>query len=381
MLLTIKNFGGFDLKVLTINSDTCITLPNGAGKTTIINAYVFALSGKALSGFEPRRVNTPKNDYTEVILKGVLEEPIRRTLSPSGETALYYGDNVISQSKLETMIDVAFCVACANVNVLTNPALTSEQLRKLLSVAEVLHSEEREALLREQKTLREERRTAEQYSLSNVRVPEQTYEPITQSEDMFKSEYERKSCILNEPTREKCFYCGAPFSPERIEEERTEKREAREFVERNFDEYVRICDKNKAYEREKQEIEIAQRMLDTAKQARSQLLTIDARLADIETELRELDAKAIRTALPDGVEIVTEKTAKNGKSSSVCTLTHNGVPLKSVNRGMRIAICVRMLADARTRKGVNVPIIVDNAESVQGIDDIPNLIQFKVGMV
>lgn len=65
-------FGAFDVFDAPFTSRT---MPNGAGKTTQVNAWVFALTGRTLNGFQPRRidpqtgmdtapeVNTCVNDY------------------------------------------------------------------------------------------------------------------------------------------------------------------------------------------------------------------------------------------------------------------------------------------------------------------------------
>ena len=57
------------------------------------------------------------------------------------------------------------------------------------------------------------------------------------------------------------------------------------------------------------------------------------------------------------------------------------MPLRSVNHAQRIALSVKMLARARAAAGVDdlVPIIVDNAESVQdNFEQWPNIIRFSV---
>lgn len=50
---------------------------------------------------------------------------------------------------------------------------------------------------------------------------------------------------------------------------------------------------------------------------------IDNQLATLEEQIRAADAAAVRPALPDGVQIITETTAKTtGRTSSTCTLTY-----------------------------------------------------------
>ena len=109
---------------------------------------------------------------------------------------------------------------------------------------------------------------------------------------------------------------------------------------------------------------------------------IDTQIAALEEQIRAADAAAVRPALPDDVQIITETTAKTtGRVSSTCTLTYKSVPLKSVNRAKRVEICVRILETARVMTDTvdKIPIIIDNAESVQGLDDVRNVIRFTVG--
>ena len=79
-------------------------------------------------------------------------------------------------------------------------------------------------------------------------------------------------------------------------------------------------------------------------------------------------------ALPEGVALdVTER--------GTYQITVGGVPLRSVNHAQRVALSVEMLAKARAAAGADdlVPIIVDNAESVQNtFEQWPNIIRFSV---
>ena len=78
--------------------------------------------------------------------------------------------------------------------------------------------------------------------------------------------------------------------------------------------------------------------------------------------------------LPEGVALdVTER--------GTYQITVGGVPLRSVNHAQRVALSVEMLAKARAAAGADdlVPIIVDNAESVQNtFEQWPNIIRFSV---
>ncbi|MBQ2034061.1 MAG: hypothetical protein II217_06760, partial [Alistipes sp.] len=92
--------------------------------------------------------------------------------------------------------------------------------------------------------------------------------------------------------------------------------------------------------------------------------------------------------LVSGTVVVEKKN--NVLKLTVDALNSNGVAVKvsyegpkrkSVNRGRRIRLCIELLDRARTNKGqARIPILVDNAESVQGIEEaFDNVIQFKVG--
>ena len=54
MQLSVIQFGAFDVFDAPFTSRT---MPNGAGKTTQVNAWVFALTGRTLNGFQPRRID------------------------------------------------------------------------------------------------------------------------------------------------------------------------------------------------------------------------------------------------------------------------------------------------------------------------------------
>lgn len=380
MRLTVSNFGGIEHKVFDLSATRKVTWGNGTGKTSLINAYVFALSGKPLGGFEARRVGTPDVILTTVTLDDFFGLDVRRTLDNNGTTHLYLNGEHTTQSEFAKMFDIPFIVACADVNVLTNPSLTSEQLRKLLCTVNVMNEEGRETLVRTQKLLKESKKNAEQYAVCNVTVPVATCEPLTRAEDIFAEKYRRASLIVGQPILEKCQYCGARVPLESIEEQKREQREAKEFVEHNFDEYTRILEKARNYDEERADINEKKRIIENAKAARDEVVRCETELERIETELRNLDVNALQGELPMGVEVVTERSTRGGKTSSACSLTFNGVPLKSVNRGRRISMCVEMLHKARAQKGLqDVPIMVDNAESVQGLERIPNTILFVVG--
>lgn len=384
MKLTLKNFGGFGANYVTeLYPNTTVVRPNQSGKTTIINAYVFAISGKTLGGFEARHVYADPDDVTEVLLEGLIDQPIRRVLSLSGGTTLYVGGDVKTQKEFAEMFDVDLAVACANVNVLTEASLTTEQLRKLLVSADLIDGDESAELRKEQKRLREARRQAEGYTGASIAVPMRECEPLTASEIHLKEMYEHANATLVRGITEKCRCCKRPLDADIIAEQRADYETAEEYCRIYREEYTRLLQKKADYEREEEKIRDAERLVDRVRQARADVQTYTAQLAELDEKIRLLDERAMRNAeaLPNGVAIITEQITKTGKSTPTCTLTYNGVPLKSVNRGRRIRLCIELLDRARTNKEqARIPILVDNAESVQGIEEaFDNVIQFKVG--
>jgi hypothetical protein len=169
--------------------------------------------------------------------------------------------------------------------------------------------------------------------------------------------------------------------PEVVREQTESRADALEHLEGMQSERTRIESKRDAYETESVAISDAERLIATAITARKRVIQLDEIIARLLAQITENDARALRAELPEGVEVITERVSKTGAVSNVCTLTYNGVPLKSVNRAKRVEICVRLLAAARAKAGMQdvASIIIDNAESVQGLDDVPNVIRFTVG--
>lgn len=384
MKLTLKNFGGFgDSYVTELHRNTTVVRPNQSGKTTIINAYVFAISGKTLGGFEARHVYVDPDDVTEVILEGLTDQPIRRVLSPSGGTTLYVGGDVKTQKEFAETFDVDLAVACANVNVLTEAALTTEQLRKLLVTADLLDGDESAAVRKEQRRVREARRQAEGYAAASIAVPLRTCEPLTLAESDLKQRFEAAVATLTKGVKTVCPCCKRALDESSIESQQLAYNEAAEYHKTYTEEYTRVLNKIAAYEREDAEIRDAERLVERSRQARADVQAYTAKLVELDEEVRAIDARIMENAnaLPDGVTLVTEQTTRSGKATPVCLLTYEGVPLKSVNRGRRIRLCIELLNRARANKGLtHLPILVDNAESVQDLEkDFDNVIQFKVG--
>lgn len=381
MRLTLKNFGGYGNYSTDLYRDTTVVRPNQSGKTTIVNAYVFAVSGKTLSGFEARHVFADPDDVTEVILEGLIDKPIRRVMTLAGGTTLYVGGDVMTQKAFNEILDVDLAVACANVNILTETYMTAEQLRKLLISADLLGGDEYDELRKEKKRVRDLLTQAEQYALTNVTVPQATCEPLSEAEIHLKEWFEHANNTFIKGVQEVCPCCKRALDAERIAEAREDFESAQEYVKKYREEYFRICTKLAEYQNEAQDIADKQRLVDIAQKARTDIHTYREQLADVEDKLRAIDESIMNNTLPDGVAIITEQVTKSGKVTPTCTLTYNGVPLKSINRGRRIRLCIELLDLARKNKGCfNIPILVDNAESVQGIEEaFDNVIQFKVG--
>ena len=370
-------FGGFTSHEVTFTVPDTIMWPNGAGKTTVINAYVFALSGKTLGGFKARNVYAKDDEPTKVVLITEAGTTIRRDLVHAG-TVLYLNDNVITQSELNSKLNVDLAVACANVNVLTNPDLTSEQLRKLLAVAGAVESERATELRKERKRVTALRKDAERYAITNVVVPTRTIEKPTDSELYLKEQFEYQNSLMLKEVTKVCPTCGAERSERDLRHAQNVRDNAKTFCDLHRDEYIRIQEKKVAYEIEDETIRTAQTLVDAATKARRDIIEYDRQLADIENELRIEDETLLSADLPEHVKIITEQTFKTGRTQSTCTLTYKGVPLKSINRGQRIRICVELLQYACERNGLVCPIMVDNAESVQGLNEYENVVQFIV---
>lgn len=396
MQLSVIQFGAFDVFDAPFTSST---MPNGAGKTTQVNAWVFALTGRTLNGFQPRRIDpqtgtdTAPEVNTCVTIKGWPTDgtSIRRILTPKGSTQLYLCGDALTQAEFVDIlaqrfgIPIDLVVACADANLLTDPALTAEQLRRLLVRASLVENDEAANLRKERDALRKDRRVAEQYALTTVAVPVRTVEPLTEAETDYLARASAHVATLNRiggtlPTV--CPTCGKQYTAAEIDAVRRERDAANEAYQGMRAEVERITERLKVYKAETAAIEQAEAIISRASSARRRVQDIDTQIAAFDEQIRAADAAAVRPALPDDVQIITETTAKTtGRTSSTCTLTYKGVPLKSVNRAKRVEICVRILETAREMTGTvdKIPIIIDNAESVQGLDDVRNLIRFTVG--
>lgn len=394
MQLSVIQFGAFDVFDAPFTSRT---MPNGAGKTTQVNAWVFALTGRTLNGFQPRRIDpqtgtdTAPEVNTCVMIKGWPTDgtTIRRVLTPKGSTQLYLCGDALTQAEFVDIlaqrfgIPIDLVVACADANLLTDPALTAEQLRRLLVRASLVENDEATNLRKERDALRKDRRVAEQYALTTVAVPPRTVEPLTEAEADYLDTFNGYlSTVGLSEGADRCPMCGRPYDAAETARRQRERKEAKEKVRTMSVEAQRIREKQGAYNAETAAIEEAEAIISRASGARRRVQDIDTQIAALDEQIRAADASAVRPALPDDVQIITETTAKTtGRTSSTCTLTYKGVPLKSVNRAKRVEICVRILETARVMTDTvdKIPIIIDNAESVQGLDDVRNVIRFTVG--
>jgi len=384
MKITCINFGGFAATNVELTS---IVASNGYGKTTLVNAYTFALTGKCITGIEPRNTATPDGELTQVLLSGFADfPPLRRTLAREGSTTLYIGDEVATQGEFISLcndrgLNLDLIVACADANVLTNVDITSEQLRKILSKTFVLDNGEADELRKELKTLRAKKKIAESNALLNVTKPVRTVGLLNHAENTFLMEYNKAISLIRAGVVTKCLTCGHALSKSVLEKAENDLNEAKEYVKGMDEEAERLQRQSDMYAKESLLIADAERIISGAALARADVAKYEVREKELEEAIKEADASAVRANLPEGVEIVTEKSTKTGTSKNVCTLTYNGIPLKSINRAKRIEICVELLHNARNKQGMDevYPIIVDNAESVQGLQNIPNLIRFSVG--
>lgn len=378
--MTLVEFGRFDYRRQRLAPNVPVFARNGWGKTTLINAYIFALSGKTLRGFEPRNVNAVPTRNTEVIIEGLFSKPLRRTLAPTGGTTLYLGADVITQKALEEAINVKLLCALADTNILCEGSLTSEQLRTLLCVTDVMDGDERVVLEKRLKALRDALKQAESRAVTVVTIPPSTLEPLTGVERRFCDEFNKRMRVP-EPMI-KCPTCGKDFSEKTVRVATAEYEAAQAFCSEYKESYDALCEKHAQYEAEQRDIETAKRIIEATTQARKDVIDYREQIAQAESELREYDASAIRASLPEDVTLVTESQTKQSTSKPVCTLSYRGVPLKSVNRARRVRICLDLLDAARIRAGLNeYPIWVDNAECVEDLHEYNDIIAFYVTQI
>lgn len=368
-------------RVLLLQSKTAA---NGGGKTTLVNAYYWALTGRTLNGFDVIPAGADRQNVSTVVaLEGFAGLSIRRELTPKG-TQLYVNGSAVTQTDfvramMDKGVDVEFAAACADVNTLADPQVTADQLRRVLVRADVMDNGEADQLRKTLRTLRADKETAERYALANVTIPVETCEPLNEAERVFLADYNRAVEIVNKGMECVCPTCKRAYAAERVREIKFAYSEACAVMTSKRNEAARIAAKLDAYNEEQQRIADAKRMVEASKRARDNVRELERRIAETEVEIREADRRAVQAELPDGWQLVTDKTLKTGRTAGTFTLTYNGVPLKSVNRAERVKLCISLLSSARASRGMDeFPIIVDNAESVQNVDT-PNVVLLRVG--
>lgn len=368
-------------RVLLLQSKTAA---NGGGKTTLVNAYYWALTGRTLNGFDVIPAGADRQNVSTVVaLEGFAGLSIRRELIPKG-TQLYVNGHAVTQTDfvramMDKGVDVEFAAACADVNTLADPQVTADQLRRVLVRADVMDNGEADQLRKTLRTLRADKETAERYALANVTIPVETCEPLNEAERDFLADYNRAMEIVNKGMECVCPTCKRAYTAERVREIKFAYSEACAVMTSKRNEAARIAAKLDVYNEEQQRIADAKRMVEASKRARDNVRELERRIAETEAEIREADRRAVQAELPDGWQLVTDKTLKTGRTAGTFTLTYNGVPLKSVNRAERVKLCISLLSSARASRGMDeFPIIVDNAESVQNVDT-PNVVLLRVG--
>lgn len=362
-----------------------LTARNGEGKTTLLNAWYWLLSGRTLNGFTPRRQEATDTDVTRVRLDtfaGI--DDIRRDLTVGG-TTLYIGGNVVTQTEFTGMlfemgVDIGLCLLCADANRLVSDSLTSDDLRSLLTKAGVMDGGETDALRKKLKVERDALKRAQAYALTNVSVPPRMCAEPTEAEWTYLERYDECARIVERGSGDVCDKCGQTLPSMEAAIRRKEYNDALTVVQSDTGEYARIQELIRAYDAESVSIRDAERLINAAADARRDVVRIEAGVRELEEAIREAEANAVRADLPDGVTLVTESVSKGGTAKGVCTLCYKGLPLKTVNRAKRVEICVAILDGARRRAGMTdvIPIWLDNAESVQGLKDVHNLIRLAV---
>lgn len=383
MHVILSDFAAFrgGPRVLLLQSKTAA---NGGGKTTLVNAYYWALTGRTLNGFDVIPAGADRQNVSTVVaLEGFAGLSIRRELIPKG-TQLYVNGHAVTQTDfvramMDKGVDVEFAAACADVNTLADPQVTADQLRRVLVRAGVMDNGEADQLRKTLRTLRADKETAERYALANVTIPVETCEPLNEAERDFLADYNRAMEIVNKGMECVCPTCKRAYTAERVREIKFAYSEACAVMTSKRNEAARIAAKLDVYNEEQQRIADAKRMVEASKRARDNVRELERRIAETEAEIREADRRAVQAELPDGWQLVTDKTLKTGRTAGTFTLTYNGVPLKSVNRAERVKLCISLLSSARASRGMDeFPIIVDNAESVQNVDT-PNVVLLRVG--
>lgn len=382
------NFGGCcGSETITLKRDgQTISMKNGHGKTTIVNAYIWALSGRTLQGFEAKHLckKPDNNEPTEVIIAGLLPKPLKRVLKEQGGTLPMYGGMPINNKQVEAIIEehlapLDFVLACADLNALTDPALTPAQLRSLLYVCGALNESEGPQLRAQRAELAQKVKDYEKYALANIEVPMRTKEPLTRIEEDLLYNADSNERKAQREVVETCRVCGAKLEGGLIEQAKAEKAEAQAWLDDYAEEIERVRLKKILWTDEERELQHLIWLAENAKNARKQVIQLQAQMEELDEKIREADARDVSSTLPKGMEVVTEKVRKAGTSATTCSLTLNGVPLKSINRSARVKLLVELLLNARVQNDCeHVPILVDNAESIDKLPKMLNVTWFIV---
>lgn len=388
MWITISAFGGMPTECSYELHD--LEWGNGHGKTTLVNAYIFALTGRTLRGFEPRNVYAKPEELTFVELEGVPGLPIiRRILHPNGGTKLFlgpFGYHVDeTQKRFEELCELKgynleLAVACADVNILTADDLPADVIRKFLIRANVLQRDEYTTLKKKLTKLREQRANAERYAVTNMVLPPITVVPLNVAERDYVRRYEDAVATISVDidTQKTCATCGRLYEPEQLDELQKRYKQALDLVTAWKEDAETLIVRQDEYNKQCRDVADTQRILDAAAQARADVQRLDIEIQKVLDTLKLLDAASATVELPEGVKVITEHVTGTGKVNSVCTLTYNGIPLRSVNRAKRIEICVQLLDRVRGLDFEKYPIILDNAEGVQGLTEVKNLVRLAV---
>lgn len=246
---------------------------------------MFTLTGRTLNGFQPRRIDpqtgmdTAPEVNTCVTITGWPTDgtTIRRVLTPKGSTQLYLCGDALTQAEFVDILAQRFGIpidlvaACADANLLTDPALTAEQLRRLLVRASLVENDEATNLRKERDAMRKDRKIAEQYALTVCTVPPRTVEPLTASETDYLARAEAHVATLNRiggtlPTV--CPTCGKQYTAAEIDAVRRERDAAAKAYQGMRAEVERITERLKAYNAETAAIEEAEAIISRASGAR-----------------------------------------------------------------------------------------------------------------
>jgi len=107
-----------------------------------------------------------------------------------------------------------------------------------------------------------------------------------------------------------------------------------------------------------------------------QLLKVEQMLVMLddfeEAYSRELEQAVNANISGDGFEIRMFRKLLNGNIEATCDIYYNGVPIQSVNNGHRIVFGLKMIDLLSKLYNVQVPVFVDNAESVNDWN-LPNV--------